>query len=99
MSDVLTDGRKVRGFNVIEDCNREATAIEAILSCPARTVIKTLENLKEEIGTPKYIRYDNDPKFTSKTFTQWCVNVLEKLNILSLESRCKMRTSNDLTVF
>ncbi|MEK6495239.1 hypothetical protein [Myroides odoratimimus] len=55
MSDLLTDGRKVRVFNVLDDCNREAIAIEAGLSYLARAVIETLENLKQEIGTPKYI--------------------------------------------
>jgi putative transposase len=72
MSDALTDGRKVRVFNVIDDCNREALAIEAGMSYPARAVIETLENLKEEIGTPKYIRCDNGPEFISKIFMNWC---------------------------
>lgn len=67
MSDLLTDGRKVRVFNVIDDCNREAA-----LSFPARAVIEKLENLKQEIGTPKYIRCDNGPEFISKTFVNWC---------------------------
>lgn len=72
MSDVLTDGRKVRVFNVIDDCNREAVAIDVGLSYPARAVVETLENLKEEIGTPKYVRCDNGPEFVSKTFMNWC---------------------------
>ncbi|MDW5287858.1 IS3 family transposase [Formosa sp. PL04] len=72
MSDVLTDGRKVRVFNVIDDCNREAIAINAGLSYPARAVVETLEHLKEEIGTPKYVRCDNGPEFISKIFMNWC---------------------------
>ena len=72
MSDTLTDGRKVRVFNVIDDCNREALVIDAGLSYPARAVVETLENIKEEIGTPKYIRCDNGPEFISKTFSNWC---------------------------
>jgi putative transposase len=46
MSDALTDGRKVRVFNVIDDCNREAIAINAGLSYPARAIVETLEYLK-----------------------------------------------------
>jgi len=72
MSDALTDGRKLRVFNVIDDCNREALVINAGLSYPARAVVETLENLKEEIGTPKYIRCDNGPEFISKIFKKWC---------------------------
>ncbi len=52
MSDALTDGRKLRVFNVIDDSNREAIVIDAGLSYPARAVVETLENLKEEIGLP-----------------------------------------------
>jgi len=72
MSDALTDGRKVRVFNVIDDCNREALAIDSGLSYPARAVIETLEQLKEEVGVPKYIRCDNGPEFISKLFMNWC---------------------------
>ncbi|WP_262481815.1 DDE-type integrase/transposase/recombinase [Cellulophaga algicola] len=68
MSDALTDGRKLCVFNVLDDCNREVLAIDAGLSYPARAVIETLDNLKDEIGTPKYMRCDNSPEFTSKTF-------------------------------
>ena len=72
MSDALTDGRKVRVFNVIDDCNREALAIDSGLSYPARAVVETLEQLKEEIGVPQYIRCDNGPEFISKLFMNWC---------------------------
>tara|TARA_R110002049_G_C8977748_1_gene548035 strand:+ start:175 stop:672 length:498 start_codon:yes stop_codon:yes gene_type:complete len=59
MSDALTDGRKVRVLNVIDDCNREALAVEAGLPYPARAVVETLECLKEEMGAPRYVRCDN----------------------------------------
>src|SRR5699024_5617799 len=72
MSDVLTDGRKVRVFNVIDDCNREAVAIDVRLTYPARMVVETLMHLKEEIGLPKSIRCYNGPEFISKTFMNWC---------------------------
>ncbi len=73
MSDALTYGRKLlRVFNVIDDCDREALAIEAGLSYPARAVVETLECLKEEIGVPKYVRCDNGLGFIPKTFMNWC---------------------------
>lgn len=72
MSDILTDGRKIRVLNILDDCNREALAVDAGLSYPSRALVETLENLKEEIGVPKYIRCDNGPEFISKTFTNWC---------------------------
>lgn len=72
MSDTLTDGRKLRVLNILDDCNREALAVGAGLSYPARALVETLENLKEEIGAPKSIRCDNGPEFIAKTFTNWC---------------------------
>ena len=72
MRDALIDGRKVRIFNVIDDCNREALSIDIGLTYPARAVTETLENIKEELGTPKYIRCHNGPEFISKTFMNWC---------------------------
>ncbi len=52
MSDALIDGRKVRTFNIIDDCNREALAIDVGLNYPVRRVLETLERLEEEIGLP-----------------------------------------------
>ena len=72
MSDILTDGRKLRVLNILDDCNREALAVDAGLSYPARALVETLDNLKEEVGVPKYIRCDNGPEFISKIFVNWC---------------------------
>ncbi len=72
MSDALVDGRKLRTFNVIDDCNREVLAIDIGLSYPARRVVETLEQLEEEVGLPQAIRCDNGPEFISKTLQQWC---------------------------
>ena len=72
MSDVLSDGRKLRVFNVMDDCNREALAMDVGLNYPAKKVVETLEHLEEEIGLPKTLRCDNGPEFISKTLAQWC---------------------------
>lgn len=72
MADTLSDGRKVRILNVMDDCNREALAVDLALNYPARKVVETLVQLEEEIGLPQTIRCDNGPEFLSKTFTQWC---------------------------
>src|SRR6056300_2116694 len=53
MSDALSDGRRVRMFNVIDDYNREALAVEPGLSFPATRVTRVLNQLEEEIGLPK----------------------------------------------
>ena len=72
MSDALSDGRRVRVFNVIDDCNRESLAIECGVGFPAQRVVRVLSQLEEEIGLPKNIRVDNGPEFISHCFQNWC---------------------------
>ena len=62
MSDALTDGRRIRVFNLTDDYNREALAIEVALSFPANRVVRILEVMEEEYGLPKHIRVDNGPR-------------------------------------
>ena len=45
MSDSLFCGRRFRTFNVVDDFNREALAIEVDLSLPAQRVIRVLERI------------------------------------------------------
>lgn len=71
MHDQLSDGRKYRLFNVIDDFRREGLAIEAGFSLPAIRVIRALNQLIEWRGLPKVIRCDNGPEFISHEFTGW----------------------------
>jgi putative transposase len=64
--------RKVRTFNVMDDCSREALAIEIDTSLSSKRNIHTLERIIEQRGKPKTIRTDNRPEFTSKYFEPWC---------------------------
>lgn len=72
MSDALEDGRKIRVFNILDDYNREAIAVEGGLSFPARRVIRVLEQLRFERGLPKEIRVDNGPEFRSVELEKFC---------------------------
>jgi putative transposase len=72
MSDSFEDGRTLRVLNIIDDHNRESLAIKGGLSMPSTRVIRILEQLKEEIGLPNYIRTDNGPEFISKEYKTWC---------------------------
>ena len=72
MQDSLFTGRKFRTFNVLDDFNREALAIEVDTSLPSSRVIRTLEQVISERGKPKEIRMDNGPEFISKEFELWC---------------------------
>jgi putative transposase len=72
MSDSMVGNRKFRTFNVMDDCSREALAIEVDTSLSSHRIIRTLEKIVDQRGKPTSIRTDNGPEFTSATFEQWC---------------------------
>ena len=72
MSDALYHGTRFRTFNVIDDYNREALAIEIDTSLCAPRVVRVLERLKEQDRKPDVLRVDNGPEFLSECLTQWC---------------------------
>lgn len=72
MHDALYGGRKFRTFNVIDEANREALAIEIGTSIPSARVIRVLERLIDQYGRPAAIRMDNGPEFTAMAFEEWC---------------------------
>jgi len=74
MSDRLTDGRKFRILNIIDDYNRESLGIEVDTSLPALRLIRKLEWIVAQRGCPSNIRTDNGPEFISHKFQEWCEN-------------------------
>ena len=72
MHDVLTNGRKIRVLNIIDDYNREALWVDVHFSYPGYKVVEAMDILSMERGLPKSIRVDNGPEFISKDFKQYC---------------------------
>ncbi|QBS11153.1 IS3 family transposase [Legionella israelensis] len=71
MSDALNCGRRFRTFNVVDDFNREALAIEIDLSLPALRVIRVLDHIAANRGYPARLRLDNGPEFISLALADW----------------------------
>lgn len=71
MHDSLASGRTFRTFNVIDDFNREALAIEVDTSLPAQRVVRVLDALAAWRGYPKRLRSDNGPEFISNKLDEW----------------------------
>lgn len=72
MSDALYNGVWFRTFNVLDDFNREALAIEIDSSLPSRRLVRVFEQLKAERGLPDVLRTDNGPEFLGEAFLSWC---------------------------
>lgn len=72
MSDALYHGPRFRTFNIIDDFNREALAIEVDTSLRAERLVRVFDRLKAERGLPDMLRVDNGPEFLSQTFVAWC---------------------------
>lgn len=71
MSDALYHGRRFRTFNVLDDHNREALAIEIDTSINAKRLIRVFEQLKQWRGLPDVLRVDNGPEFLAQDFAEW----------------------------
>ena len=71
MTDTRYDGRRFRTVHVIDEGNREALAIEVSPSFPSVRVIALLEALIVQHGTPRALRCDNGPEFTSGALITW----------------------------
>ena len=71
MHDMLDDGRAIRLFNVLDDFNREALAIEIDFSQPPERVIRALNQLIEWRGLSSVIRCDNGPEYLSQATMEW----------------------------
>lgn len=71
MSDSRVGGRKFRTFNVMDDCSREALAIEVDTSLSSKRIIRTLNRTIDMHGKPAAVRVDNGPELTSNGFEPW----------------------------
>ncbi len=61
-------------MNIIDEGTRECLAIEVDTSLTAERVIRVLEYLKIERGSPKQLRVDNEPELILDKLLNYCEN-------------------------
>lgn len=71
VSDALGDGRKFRGFTVVDDFTRECVALDVARSFTGACVAGVLDRVIGERGVPATIVCDNGSEFTSQALDQW----------------------------
>lgn len=71
VSDALSDGRRFRTLNIVDDFAREAIAIVVDTSLSGTRVARELSRLVERRGKPNMIVSDNGTELTSHAILKW----------------------------
>lgn len=71
VSDSLSNSRRFRTLNVVDECTRECLGIEVDFSLSGRRVARFLDQLIWCHGKPERIVLDNGPELTSVALLSW----------------------------
>jgi putative transposase len=63
---------QLRIFTLVDCYTREALALDAGYSLPARRVVMILDHLRVQGRKPNEVRVDHGPEFTRGRFVDWC---------------------------
>ncbi len=82
ISDALSEGRKFRSLNIVDDFNRECLAAEVDTSLTGARVVRVLERLGEIRGLPQLLVMDNGPEFAGQALDVWAYERGVKLHFI-----------------
>jgi putative transposase len=82
ISDALSEGRKFRSLNIVDEFNRECLAAEVDTSIPGARVVRVLERLRELRGLPEVLVTDNGPEFAGQALDVWAYEQGVKLHFI-----------------
>lgn len=70
--DRIETGRNIKMLTLVDGYTRECPAIEVGTGLASHQVTRVLDRVIAERGTPKTLRCDNGPEFTSRHIIGWC---------------------------
>lgn len=70
--DATNDGRQIKCLNIVDEFTRQALAADVSRSCDADGVLRVLDRLAAEHGTPAFLRMDNGPELIAQALRDWC---------------------------
>ena len=82
VSDQLSNGRRFRVLNIVDDYSREMVGQLASVSITGNQVARFLDALEEVRGLPKSIVCDNGTEYTSKAMFFWSKETGVKLSFI-----------------
>ena len=82
VADALTDGRRFRSLNIVDDFNRECLAAQVDTSIRGARVVRVLERLRERRGLPQVLVTDNGPEFAGQALDVWAYEQGVKLHFI-----------------
>ncbi len=69
--DNCTNGQKLKVLTLVDECTREAIALDVAGSIRAGRVVGVLERAVARLGAPRALRMDNGPEFLAKVLEDW----------------------------
>ncbi len=82
ISDALSEGRKFRSLNIVDDFNRQCLAAEVDTSITGARVVRVMERLREQRGLPQILVTDNGPEFAGRALDVWAYEQGVKLHFI-----------------
>lgn len=82
VADALTDGRRFRSLNIVDDFNRECLVAQVDTSITGARVVRVLEQLGERRGLPQVLMTDNGPEFAGQALDVWAYEQGVKLHFI-----------------
>lgn len=97
VADQLFNRRRFRALTVMDHFTREGLAIEIDFSLPALRVVRVLDRLVAQRGTPELIVIDHGTEFAGRVLDAWAYRHGVKLHFMRRASRWIMATAKAST--